>query len=120
MPFSILPDNIKAQKDSNSSPLLNHTHLTAQPLNTNKRLERKALKSSSVVPCLWPYNHKAAKNRNTNPRSLNRSLAKQRLGSSDLIRAKLVNMDLDITAVKFSQLFHNVTKLYSECQRMLE
>ena len=81
-PFSIFPDNIKAWRDSNSSLLLNHVHLTARSLNTNKRLERKALKCSAVVPCLRAYNHKAAQDRNTNLRSLNRSLAKLRLGSA--------------------------------------
>lgn len=81
MLFSILlfPDNIKAQKDSNSLLRLNHVHMTEQSLNTNKQLERKALKSSAVVHFLRAYDHKAARKRNTNLRSLNRSLAKQRL-----------------------------------------
>lgn len=81
LPFSIFPDNIKAHRDLKSSLLLNHVLFTAQSLNKNKRPERKAFKSSALVPCLWAYNHKAPKNRNTNLRSLNRSLAEQRLSS---------------------------------------
>lgn len=76
MPFFHFPDGIKAQKDSNSLLLLNHVPLTAQSLNTNKWLERKALKSSAVVPeGIWSQS-----SQEQNIRSLNRSLAKQHLG----------------------------------------
>lgn len=125
-PFSILYiPNIKAQKDSNSLLLSNHVHLTAPSLNTNKWPQRKALKSSAAVPCLRAYNHKAAKDRITNLRSLNRSLAKQRLGSALSCLTNLANAYPDIPPMSsFSSHIYgsskNVTKEYSKCQEMLE